>query len=210
MAEFENQIKKALEELRKTKERKFNQTVDLIVNLQKFDVKKTPINLFINIPHKIKDKKIAGFLETENPRIDTITFNEFKNYNDKKKLKNLVKKYDFFISQTSLMPKVATTFGRVLGPAGKMPSPQLGIIINADEKTINEIKKKINNSIKIKVKEASIKLPIAKQDMKDEKILENINTIYKEILKALPRDKENVKNVELKFTMTKPIKINVR
>ncbi|MBU0894365.1 MAG: hypothetical protein KKF48_04765 [Nanoarchaeota archaeon] len=208
--EFKLELKKALAELRKSKERKFDQTVDLIVNLQKFDVKKTPLNLFINVPFRIKDKKIAGFLEVKNPKVDTITQEEFKKYKDKKALRNLVKKYDFFISQASLMPKVATTFGRVLGPAGKMPSPQLGIIVNINDKIIDELKNKINNSIKIKVKEASIKLAIGKQSMKDEEILENINIIYESILKALPRDKENIKNVEIKFTMTKPVKIKIR
>lgn len=208
--EFETKLKKALEELKKSKERKFNQTVDLIINLQKFDVKKTPVNIFVNVPHKIKDKKIAGFFEAKNELIDTITENDFKNYKDKKKLKSLVKKYDFFISQAKLMPKVATTFGRVLGPAGKMPSPQLGILLNADEKSINDIKAKVNNSLRIRIKEASVKLPVGKQNMKDEEIIENVNTIYKELLKALPRDKENIKNIELKLTMTKPVKIKVR
>lgn len=208
--EFEEQIKKALEELRKSKERKFDQTVDLIVNLQKFDVKKTNVNIIANIPHKIKDKKIAGFFEVKSPEVDTITLNDFKKYNDKGELKKLVNKYDFFIAEAKLMPKVATTFGRVLGPAGKMPSPQMGILMMVNDKTIQELKDKINNSIKIKVKEASIKLPVGKQSMQDKDILENINSIYSTILKNLPRDKENIKNIELKFTMTKPIKIQVR
>jgi len=210
MAELEQDLKNALEELRKQEQRKFNQTVDLIVNLQKFNVKKTPINLFINVPHKIKDKKIAGFLESKNPKIDTITGDEFKKYGDKKELKKLSKKYDFFISQASLMPKVASVFGKVLGPTGKMPSPQLGIILNADEKTINELKKKINNSLRIKLKESSIKVPIGKQDMKDEEIIDNVMHIYKELMKVLPKNKENIKNIELKFTMTKPIKIKLK
>ena len=210
MEEFEDQLKKALEELRKSKERKFNQTVDLIVNLQKFDVRKSQINLFLKVPHKLKEKKVAGFLESKNDKIDTITPNEFNKYKDKKELKKLVNKYDFFISQASLMPKVATAFGKILGPAGKMPSPQLGIILNADEKTLSELREKINNTIKIKIKESSIKLPIGKQDMKDEDLIENISYVYKEILKALPRDRENIKNVAIKFTMTKPIKIKIR
>ena len=210
MAEFENQVKKAIEELKKSKERKFIQTVDLIVNLQKFDVRKNQLNLFLKVPHKIKDKRVAGFLESKNPDIDTITLAEFPKFRDKKELKKLVQNYDFFISQASLMPKVATTFGKVLGPAGKMPSPQLGIILNANEKTISELKEKINNTIKIKIKEASIKIPIGKQDMKDEDLVENISYAYKELVKSLPREKENVKNVSVKFTMTKPIKINIR
>ena len=203
-------LKKALNELRKEKERKFDQTVDLIINLQKYDIKKNPLNLFISVPHKIKDKKICGFLEIKNKNIETITKDSFKKYSDKKELKKLVKKFDFFIAEASLMPKVATTFGRILGPVGKMPSPQLGILANVNEKAINELKVKINNSIKIRTKEASIKLAIGKQNMKDEEIIENIITVYNAILKALSREKDNIKNIEVKFTMTKPQKINIR
>jgi len=208
--EIKEQLKKALEELRKGKERKFDQTLDLIINLQKFDIKKNQVNLFINAPHNIKNKKIAGFLEAKNKNIDTITPEEFRKYSDKKGLKKLVKKYDFFISQTSLMPKVATSFGRVLGPAGKMPSPQIGIVLNTDDKTINELKSRINNSVKIKIKEASIKLPIGKQSMRDEEIIENILVVYNAIVKEMPKDLENIKNIEIKFTMSKPQKIKIR
>lgn len=203
-------LEKALAELRKEKERKFDQTLDLIINLQKFDVKKTPLNLFLNVPYKVKDKKIGAFLETRNSSVDTITPDEFKRYSDKKELKKLVKKYDFFMSQASLMPRVATAFGKVLGPAGKMPSPQMGILTSAGDKEIGNIKQKINNTIKVRIKEASIKLPVGKQSMKDQELIENILAIYNAVLKALPRQKENIKNIELKFTMTKPMKIKIR
>jgi len=208
--EFKEKLKKALTELRKEKQRKFDQTLDLIINLQKFDVKKSQLNLIITLPHKIKDKKVAGFLEVKNNNVDTITFEEFKKYTDKKKLKELVNKYDFFLAQGSLMPKVATTFGRVLGPAGKMPSPQLGILMDVNDKAINDLKAKVNNILKIKIKEASIKVPVGKYSMKDEDLLENVQMIYDAILKELPRDKENIKNIELKFTMTKPQKLKVK
>ncbi len=208
--ELKEQLQKALVELRKGKERKFDQSVDLIINLQKFDSAKNAINLFISVPYKIKEKRIAGFLESKNKNIETITKDEFKKYSDKKELKKLIKRFDFFVAQASLMPKVATSFGRVLGPAGKMPSPQLGIIFNTDDKTIKELKEKINNSVRIKTKEASIKLSIGKQSMKDEELIENILTIYNAILKAIPKEKENIKNVEIKFTMTKPQKIKIR
>jgi len=208
--ELKEQLQGALIELRKEKERKFDQTVDLIVNLQKFDLKKTPINLFISVSHKVKEKRVAGFLESENKNVETITPEKFKKYSNKKESKNLIKKFDFFIAQASLMPKVATVFGKILGPAGKMPSPQLGMIINVDDKTIIELKNKINNSIKIRVKESSIKLPIGKQSMKDEEIIENILIAYDSILKVMPKEKENIKNLEIKFTMTKPQKIKIR
>lgn len=207
--EYEKELQKALIELRKDKERKFDQTVDLIINLKKFDVKKNQINLLLNIPHKIKEKKIAGFFESENKNIHTITEPQFKKYRDKKVLKKLVNQFDFFIAQGKLMPKVATTFGRVLGPAGKMPSPQMGILMDVNDKNIEELKNKINNTLKIKIKEASIKVPVGKQSMKDEDIIENIVSIYDSIEQALPKNKDNVKNVSVKFTMTKPQKIKV-
>jgi large subunit ribosomal protein L1 len=207
---MEKAILNALAELRKTKERKFDQTVDLIINLQKFDARKNQINIFITTPYKIKDKKIGAFLESKSPYIDTITKDEFKKYANKKEVKRLVKKYDFFIAQSTLMPAVATTFGRALGPSGKMPSPQLGIILNTDEKTIKEIKEKINNSLKIKTKESSIKLSIGKQSMNDKELAENIMSVYNVVLKNLPKEKDNVKNVEIKFTMTKPQKLDIK
>lgn len=208
--ELKQDLKKALSELRKGKERKFDQTVDLIINLQKFDLKKNQINLFISVPFRIKEKKICAFFETKNKDIETITPEQFKKYSDKKALRKLVKNFDFFIAQASLMPKIATVFGRVLGPAGKMPSPQLGILTDINEKKINELREKINNSVKIKIKESSVKLAVGKQSMKDEEIVENTMIVYNAILKSLLKGKDNIKNIELKFTMTKPYKISVK
>jgi len=210
MAEFDTQLQEAFKSLRESKERKFDETADLVINLQKFEVKRNQVNLATTVPHKIKEKKICAFLEARNPNVDCVIKEEFSKYKDKKLVKQLVDKYDFFIAQASVMPLVASTFGRVLGPVGKMPSPQLGLLINADDKAIQEIKEKINNSIKIKTKECSIKVPIGKRSMKDEDIIENINSLYHAILKELPRDKENIKNIEVKFTMSKPIKIKIR
>src|SRR5271157_458971 len=99
MAKIEKELHKALTELRKEESKKFNQTVDLIINLQKFDLKKESINLFIQVPHKIKEKKICAFLTTKHENLDTITEIDFKKYSDKKALKKLEKSYDFFIAQ---------------------------------------------------------------------------------------------------------------
>jgi len=208
--DIKEQLKKALEELRKSDKRKFVQTVDLIVNLQKFDIRKNSVNIFVSVPHKIKDKRVCAFLEVENKNIKTITKNGFKKYSDKKEMKKLVKDYDFFIGQASLMPTVATNFGRVLGPVGKMPSPQLGILTNVEDKSLNEVIEKINSSVKIRTNEPSIKVAIGKESMSDEEIIENVMIVYKAVLKNVPREKENIKNIEIKFTMTKPQKIKVR
>jgi len=201
-------ILKALQELRKQDKRKFVQTAELIINLRNFDVKKQSINLFVELPYKIKEKRICAFLTKKSTLADTITKEEFEDYKEKKALKKLIKKYDFFISVASLMPAVATNFGKVLGPAGKMPSPQLGILMAEDDKAIKEILEKVNKITRIKSKEPSLKITIGKENMKDEEIAENALLSYDKVLEALPRKKENLRSVLIKFTMSKPVKLN--
>jgi len=203
-------IVQALKEIKKGKQRKFKQSVDLVINLKKFDLKKDSINLTIGLPYKIKEKKIGAFLEKRSDLVDTITKSEFPLYQDKKKLKKLAKKYDFFIANAKLMPAIATTFGRVLGPLGKMPSPQAGIITQEKEEVIKEMVEKMEKIVKIRSKEASIKLVVGKEDMKEEDIAENILVVYDSILNSLPRKLEQIKNVMIKLTMGKPIKIKLK
>lgn len=204
------ELKHGLDELRKLEKRKFEQTVDLIVNLKGVDIKRDNISLVANLPHKIKDKRICGFLVNKSDLVKTITKPDFINYKDKAPIKSLVKNFDFFIAHASLMPSVATTFGKALGPAGKMPSPQLGIVMDENPATIKATLDRIAKSVKIRAKEASIKVAVGRENMSDEQIMENISAVYGAIVNALPTKKENVKNVKIKFTMTKPVEVNIK
>lgn len=203
-----NEIVKALVELRKNEKRKFNQAVDLIVNLKNFDIKRENVNVIVNLPFKFREIKAAAFLNSKSKIIDTITKPEFEGYKGKE-AKKLAKSYDFFIAHASLMPAIATSFGRYLGPAGKMPSPQLGIINKEDDSNIKEVLEKAEKAVKIKTKEPSIKLAIGNEGMKDEEIANNILIVYNAILNALPKKKEQVRSVLIKFTMSKPIKLSL-
>ncbi|MAG07382.1 hypothetical protein CMI46_01035 [Candidatus Pacearchaeota archaeon] len=202
-------VENAISEIRKGKERKFDESIELIVNLKKFDMKKTQINIFASIPHKIKDKKICGFIEVKNNIIDTIPKSQFPVYKDKKKVKKLVNKYDFFIASPGNMPGVASTFGRVLGPAGKMPSPKMGIVMQETEKEIKDLVEKINHVVRIQSKEPSIKISIGKLSMGEKEISENVKSVYQSILNELPLRKDNVKSVMIKSTMGKPVKVEM-
>ncbi len=202
------EILKALAELRKDKKRKFTQTAELIINLRNFDVKRQNINIAVEVPNKIKERKVCAFLSKKNKYVDTVTKEEFNDYKDKKQMKELLKKYDSFVAVAPLMPAVAASFGKVLGPAGKMPSPQLGILPSEDGKPIKDLLGRINRIIKIKSKEPSLKITMGREDLKDEELAENAVKIYNEVFKVLPRQKENIKSVLIKFTMTKPIKLS--
>lgn len=196
--------------LKQGDKRKFEQSVEIIVNLRAFDMKKDSVNLFLNLPHKIREAKIGAFLTTKSTLIDSIPKADFDKYKDKKKIKALIKEYDFFIAAASLMPTVAATFGRYLGPAGKMPSPQLGIIRTEDAKEIKETVEKFQKVVRVKSKEPSLKFCIGKENMKDEDIAENFLIAYNAVLNALPKKIENIRSVMLRLSMTKPIKIDLK
>lgn len=200
------EIKAALVELRKEKKRKFTQTVDLVMNLKNFDVRKEALNTFIEVPHG-REKKLAAFFAKRSKLIDTITEEDFVKYKEMKDIKKLAKKYDAFIAVAPMMGKVATKFGRVFGPMNRMPSPQAGIIPQETDEMIKAMIVKMNKSIRVKNKEMAIKIPVGKEDMKDEELEENIASAIKGLTKALPRGNENIKEVLVKFTMTKPITI---
>ena len=207
---IEDNFKNALKELRKAgKKSKFDETVDLIVNLKNFDARKDAFSMFLEMPVKIKDKKIAGFFEKDSKVIDTIKKEDFPRYKEKKDVRRLVKEYDFFIANAKLMPSIATSFGRVLGPAGKMPSPQLGILTNEDDNTIKQLNERINSTLRVRVKEPSIKIGIAKESFKDEDIVKNAVFAYQRVLESLPKKIDNVRNIKIKFTMGKPTPVKL-
>lgn len=203
-------LNEALAELRKSKERKFNQSVDLIVSLKGIDIRKDNINFVAGLPYKVKDKQVCGFLTGKNELVHTITKLDFPKYGKEKSLlRNLVKKYDFFIAHASLMPAVATAFGKALGPAGKMPSPQLGIVTDESPAVIKALLERISKSVKVRAKEPSVKLAVGKLSMKDSEIEENVKAVYNALVNALPTKKENVKKVMIKLTMTKPVEVEI-
>jgi len=200
------EIKAALAELRKEKKRKFIQTVDLVMNLKNFDVRKEALNTFVDIPHA-GEKKLAAFFTKRSKLITTITEEDFDKYKDAKDIKKLAKKYDAFIAVAPMMAKVATKFGRVFGPMNKMPSPQAGIIPQENDDMINMMIKKMNKSVRVKNKEMAIKIPVGKESMSDDDLADNIDAAIKGLIKKLPRGNDNVREVLIKFTMTKPIKV---
>jgi large subunit ribosomal protein L1 len=204
------ELQQALKELIAEKQRKFDQTVDLIVNLKGMDFRKTNLSFIVDVPNKVKDKTVCAFLNEKSELVPTITKPEFARYADKKLLKGLVKKYDFFIAHASLMPAVASTFGKVLGPTGKMPSPQLGVMMKEGNDEVKNVLNKISRSAKIRIKDASIKIAVGKISMPDDKLTQNIKSVYDGIVAALPLKADNVKGAMIKLTMTKPLGVQIK
>lgn len=200
------EIQQAIRELRKQDKRKFVQTVDLIINLQKFDSRKESINNFINLPH-VAERKICAFLTRKTTLTDTIIKEDFERFKEEGDIRRLADKYDAFIAVASLMPTIATRFGRVLGPLGKMPSPQAGIISLDNDNAVKEMLEKMKKLVRVRTKESSVKIPIGKESLSDKEIEENVRAAISAIENILPKKRENVRNIMIKFTMTPAIKI---
>lgn len=201
----------AIKQLRQVEKKNFVQSFDLIVNLSDIDLRKEPVTAFFSLPHAFKENKICGFLETKNPLVDrTITKAELGAINPKD-MKHIAKDYDFFISAASLMPSVAATFGKTLGPLGKMPNPKIGgVVMKEDGSIIKGTVDKFRKSVSLKAKEPSFKVSVGKESMKDEEIIANVDFAYSAIMNALPRKKDNIRSVMVKLTMSKPIRVEIK
>jgi len=211
-----DQVKKAIENLRNTsKKRKFDQSIDFIANLKELNIKKAEhnVDVFVVLHNTLsKNAKICAFVDKdliEKAKIfdKVVPLDEFQKYKDKKELKNLSRAYDTFLAQANIMAKVATTFGKVLGPKGKMPNPKAGHVLTR-EMDFEKIKDKIKSTIRLKTKNESIvKASIGKESMTDDQLIDNFMTTYNALVHALPKEENNVGAIYLKTTMGKPIKV---
>ena len=114
------------------------------------------------------------------------------------------------MAHSSLMPSIAVLLRKVLGPTGKMPSPQLGVMMKEGAEEIKNTLNKISKSSKIRIKDASVKIAVGKISMSDDKLIENIKSIYNGIIQALPLKMDNVRGSMVKLTMTKPVEVQIK
>lgn len=207
-------ILKAVQEAKKTgKKRNFVQSFDLIINLKLGIKKEGDITAAAILPHpKSKKTNICAIVDDELATqakgifYKTILKSDFKKI-DKKTLKKLARECTFFVAQASTMPDIAKFFGKVLGPKGKMPDPKMDCVVppTADLKVLHD---KLQRTIKLEIKkELNVKCSVGLENDDEKKICENVWAVYSSLLHALPREKQNIKNVMLKLTMSKPVQI---
>jgi len=208
-SQFVEVIKQAKES---DKDRKFNQSVEMIMVFRDVDVKKgfaisetvqlpkkstTPASVCImasgEMGTKAKDAK-ADMVMNE----DEVT----KLSADKKKSKNLIIKYDFFLADTKLMPTVGKKLGQLLGPRGKMPTP---VPFNAP---IESFLERFRASVKIRAKGSlSMSCRIGEESMDDADLAANANAVATAIEKTLPNGSKNIKKIMFKTTMGKAMNV---
>lgn len=208
------EIIKALERLKKnSKKRNFKQKVDLVINLKNIDVKKDNVDNFIVLPFSSKINKVCGIVDEELLKEakgscdEVISKTEIAKYRDKKMVKKLAKNNDFFIAQASLMGETASVFGRVLGPLGKMPNPKYGGVVLPGG-SVRQVVEKFKRLTRVRTnKEASVKVNVGDEEMKNEDIAANIASVYESVVNSLSNGESNIKKVMVKLTMSSPVAV---
>jgi len=215
------QFKQAIGIVKKNSpKRKFTQSLDLVINLKDINLKDNANHVDVFIPlHYSKGRKtkvcalvgpelIAQAKEVCDFAVSNLDFPKYQK--DKKLTKKLAQDYDFFIAQANLMADVAKSFGRVFGPKGKMPNPKAGCVVppNANLKQLYD---KLQTTVRVVAKTSpSIQVIVGNEEMKEEEVLDNIITVFNQVVHHLPAEKNNIRNIFLKLTMGTSVKVGAK
>lgn len=173
-------IDAAITQLRSFKKAKFDETVELHIN-----VKETGISGAVTLPHgtgKVRIIKIA-----DDALIEEITKGKIE--------------FDVLVAEPAMMPKLAKV-ARILGPKGLMPNPKNGTI-SPDPKKAAEKLAGGQVNFKTEPKTPIIHMSIGKLSFTDDQLKENITSV----MKALEASKIN--NATLKSSMSPGILLQI-
>ncbi len=212
----EAQLKDMIKEAKATdKDRKFKQALELIMIFKDIDVKKGfAMNETIQLPKqtstpatvcvmasgdmglKAKEAKADKVIDTDD--LDKLGAN-------KRESRKFINKYDFFLSDTKLMPTVGKVLGQLLGPRGKMPTP---VPFDAP---IGSFLERFRSSIRVKVKSSlSASCKIGDETMEDIDLAANAHAVISAVEKKLPNGDRNIRRILVKTTMGKVIKEQIQ
>ena len=200
----------AIKILKNTAYAKFDETVDISINLN-IDGNKTDQNIkgVINLP-KGSGKKVnvavisseEKFKEAKDSGADLVGGQEIIEDISSNKIN-----FDVLISTPDMMPKLGKV-AKLLGPKGLMPNPKLGTVTNEVGKAVKDNK---SGQIKYKNEKSGIvHAGIAKLSFSEEDILSNLKSFYNTISKNKPDAVKGsfIKKVTIATTMGVGLKIN--
>jgi large subunit ribosomal protein L1 len=197
-------VKKAKEE---SQPRNFTQSIDVVITIKDLDVKKPEnrIDEEVLLPNgRGKDVKIAFIadgelaLQAKNAGADlVINKGELEEMGkDRKEAKKIANRHDFFVAQADMMPLVGRFLGPVLGPRKKMPKPVPATI------KPEPIMERLRSTVKVRIKDQPvIQALVGTQEMDDELIAANIESILVVLDQQLEKGRNQIKSMYVKTTM---------
>ncbi len=122
----EGQLVEMIKAAKSSKERKFKQSLELIMVFKDIDVKKGfAINETVQLPKQTGSPASVCVmasgdmgLKAKNAKADKVLDTDELNKlgSDKRESRKFINKYDFFLADTKLMPVVGKVLGQLLGP----------------------------------------------------------------------------------------------
>lgn len=196
----------AIKQIReKTVQRKFSESVDIIINLKNIDLKK-PENKFskeVLLPHgRGKDVSVGVISNSLEGAVTKQDIEEFET--DKKKLRAFMNRYDFLVAEAPLMPLVGKVLGKYLAPKGKMPK------LLPPGKSHESLENDLKRSVRIRVRDSPVIHALAGTEaMTDQQLRENVEKIVDDVKKALPKGENQIKDIFIKTTMGRPVRVEL-
>ena len=204
----EAQLKEMIKEAKSAdKERKFKQSLELIMVFKDIDVKKGfSLNETVQLPKTNSPAAVCVMasgdmgLKAKSAKADRVIDNDELNRlaANKRESRKMINSFDFFLADTKLMPVVGKVLGQILGPRGKMPLP---VPFNAP---IESFLERFRSSVRVKVKNSlSMSCKIGDETMEDSDLALNANAVVSAVEKKLPNGDKNIRRIMVKTTMGK-------
>ncbi len=189
---------------------KFNETVDISINLG-IDTNKSDQNIkgVVNLP-KGTGKKVRVAVVASDEKIKEANANGADISGGNEIIENISSnklEFDILIASPEMMPALGKV-AKILGPKGLMPNPKLGTVTNDIGKAVKNAK---SGQVKYKNdKSGIVHAGVGKLDFTTEDLLENLKTFYSSILKNKPDTVKGsfIKKVTIASTMGIGIQIN--
>jgi large subunit ribosomal protein L1 len=203
--------REAVDLLSQMPRRKFDETVDLAVRLG-VDPRKADqmVRGTVSLPHGTgKTVRVAVFAagdqanEAREAGADVVGAQDLL---DRIQKENFLD-FDATVATPDMMGLVGR-LGKLLGPRGLMPNPKAGTVTTDVGKAVREIKA---GKLEYRVdKGANVHIPIGKRSFSNESLVENLQAVMDEIVRAKPAAAKGkyVKGVTLSATMTPGIKVD--
>ncbi|MCK6479217.1 MAG: 50S ribosomal protein L1 [Planctomycetaceae bacterium] len=206
-------VEEAVSLLKSMQAAKFDETVELALNLG-VDPKKGDqiVRGSVVLPHGLggKSRSVLVFAEGEKAKEAEIAGADFVGGQDLvKKVEGGWTEFDVAIAVPAMMRFVGR-LGRVLGPAGKMPSPKAGTVTDDVARAVKEYKA---GKVEYRVDAgASVHAPIGKRSFDEGKIRDNILAFVDSIRAQKPGTSKGVyiRSVTLSSTMSPGIALDIQ
>jgi len=203
-------LEEAISLLKKASNAKFNETIDISVNLG-IDAKKSEQNVrgSMVLPNGTGKKlKVVVFAQNEqvdaakNAGADEVGLEDLA-----EKIKSGFREFDVVIATPDTM-RIVGQLGQILGPKGMMPNPKDGTVTKNVEDAVNKAK---TGQIRFRNdKGGVVHCSIGKIDFSEESIKENLESLLDEIIKSKPSSAKGafIKKVTVSSTMGPGITID--